>query len=44
MLVDIVCYRGPLWIGGGGGGGGRGIMDVLVEPYILLFHITQEIS
>ena len=27
-----------------GGGGGRGIMDVLVEPYILLFHITQEIS
>ena len=40
MLVDIVCYRGPLWIGGGG----RGIMDVLVEPYILLFHITQEIS
>ena len=29
---------------GRGGGGGRGIMDVLVEPYILLFHITQEIS
>ena len=34
------------WGGGGGRGqgGGRGIMDVLVEPYILLFHITQEIS
>ena len=30
------------------GGGGRceegGIMDVLVEPYILHFHISQEIS
>ena len=34
--------------GGKGGGGGRGeevgIMDVLVEPYILHFHISQEIS
>jgi len=24
--------------------GGGGIMDVLVEPYILHFHISQEIS
>ena len=24
MLVDIVCYRGPLWIGGGGRGGRKG--------------------
>ena len=29
---------------GGGGGGIGGILDVLVEPYILHFHISQEIS
>ena len=29
---------------GRGGGGIGGIMDVLVEPYILHFHISQEIS
>ena len=29
---------------GRGGGEVGGIMDVLVEPYILHFHISQEIS
>ena len=31
-------------MGGGGGGGIGGIMDFLVEPYNLHFHISQEIS